>query len=259
MFFQHSRGFSNSFYIFIIFIFSSLIGQTRASVRAVATVLRNGLSEVIGDGSGFLSFDAEKDKDERAVEVIRANGAKVAKVLADAFGAETPIFSALTSPRALQYMARVMASGRSRKADKDAIRKLAEDLSVRRYSAAKVDTGVRMVDEILSTLKLLAKSGEGEISYGEVSTWFTATFATGDPMLGGRLTLAPSSSRVTSSLMTLMSMYDSSLPETVVRADFDPWHSDRKPSVAVASRGISPLANRFMDRAFERLCVGIYG
>ena len=259
LFVQHSRGVSKTSESVITGSFASLAGQTRKSVSDVAVGLSLGLSKAIGDGPGFLSFDAEKDKDERAVEVIRANGAKVAKVLADAFGAETPIFSALTSPRALQYMARVMASGRSRKADKDAIRKLAEDLSVRRYSAAKVDTGVRMVDEILSTLKLLAKSGEGEISYGEVSTWFTATFATGDPMLGGRLTLAPSSSRITSSLMTLMSMYDSSLPETVVRADFDPWHSDRKSSVAVASRGMIPLANRFMDREFERLCVGLYG
>lgn len=243
--------------------FSDLIGKNSEQLLDIA----KRLDTAFRDNARLVEYDPSTREHGRMtggneLEVLRRNGMEIALQLHDVFGPESPLFSALTSPRMYQHVAAMLDHG-GEQAQKN-LCALAKSLSVQKGMFANKEvaakrTGVEFIDLIKSTLEVMAatmKNGE-TVTRADIATWFTATFATGDPALG-TLTRSVNTSRRNSPLMTLMSTFDDSLPETVMRADFNPDRSDRVSSVAVASRGLIPIGNRFMDLEYDRLCRAVF-
>lgn len=246
----------------IVNSFPGIIGKTRAEVAKLAQDLR-------------AKFEQIKPKlitlrNHGTVEVLRHNGEKIAFALSDVIGTESPLFSALRSERLSRYLAGVTRSG-----DKAGLGNLAKSLTdwtgpkgekylknMTDVKSGKPWSGIEFADIIIGTLEVISGAAKGTgrdrdpsalVTEGDVSAYFTAAFMTGNPLLGAtsRATNTPA---ITSPLMTLMAFYDASLPETVVRADYDPDRSKKVSSVAVASRGSIPLGNRFIDTKYDELC-----
>lgn len=232
--------------------FASIIGRPRGDVSKTTAELREKFYA--------LQLKAETPNSD-IVDIIQANAREIAIQLVPVIGTESPLFSALTSNRFIRHLRLGMVKGGK---TAKTIKQLAEYLTKRNYAKTAMAgrTGIEFVDDILITLDLLSgnvkNSGRGgkpgvALTRGEVSSFFTAAFMTGDA-LRNNVHNAPNTPSVTSPLMTLMALYDASLPETVVRADFDPERSKKVSSVAVASRGCIPLGNRFMDTEYDKLC-----
>ena len=242
--------------------FAGIIGKTRGEVAEIPNSIREKI-KTLQLVTPSIDKDTKKP-DLRTidpVDLIKINAGLIADLLAPVIGVESPLFSALTSDRFIRYLRLELARG-GRHAE--TVKGLAESLLPWDYAGTAMEgrTKVEFVDVVLVTLDLLSgniknsgRSGKPEVALtrGEVSSFFTSAFMTGDA-LRNRVSNAPNTPSVTSPLMTLMALYDASLPETVVRADFDKERSKKVSSVAVASRGCIPLGNRFMDREYDRLC-----
>lgn len=246
--------------------FAGIIGKTRGEIAKIPSVIREKINslqlQTVPIDGGTKKPDFSKTD---PVDLIKKNAASIANLFASQFpsviGVESPLFSALTSDRFIRHLHLEFAKG-GRHAE--TIRGLASSLLPWNYAESAMEgrTKIELVDDILITLDLLAgnlknsgRSGKPGVvlTRGEVSSFFTSAFMTGDA-LRNRVSNAPNSPSVTSPLMTLMALYDGSLPETVVRADFDKERSKKVSSVAVAARGCIPLGNRFMDKKYDKLC-----
>jgi hypothetical protein len=242
--------------------FAGIIGKARGEVAEIPNSIREKI-KTLQLVTPSIDKDTKKP-DLRTidpVDLIKRNAGLIADLLAPVIGVESPLFSALTSDRFIRYLRLELARGGRRA---ETVKGLAESLLPWDYAGTAMEgrTKVEFVDVVLITLDLLSgniknsgRSGKPEVALtrGEVSSFFTSAFMTGDA-LRNRVSNAPNTPSVTSPLMTLMALYDASLPETVVRADFDKERSKKVSSVAVASRGCIPLGNRFMDREYDRLC-----
>lgn len=241
--------------------FIGLAGRTRDDVAAMTARARE---RVLKLKEKLVSKDQAK---ANPLVALRRNGTEIAYALSEIIGTESPIFSALTSPGLLRYL----ALSKKRGTLPQGLETLVSSLAPWEYAQSATEkiksTGVEFVDIILSTMDLISgqvansgREGTGDliVTRGEISSFFTAAFMTGNPLMN-QLTRAVNSPDVTSPLMTLMAFYDASLPETVVRADFDKARSTTASSVAVASRGCIPLGNRFADGRYEELCKTIFG
>ena len=211
--------------------FSGLIGKTAAEIRELITSVRAAVAK-----KSLRGMTGPAD-------MIEKNGMQIALALSEVIGTESPLFSALTSPRLIRHIR--MTLDRGSDTDKSNLRYLATSMTSGENGCEFVDTVLNMLEQ-LTTVK-------GRITRDILSVVAVTSFASGDALKGG-VTRAPNSSRITSPLFTLMSYYDASLPETVTRADHDPKSSRDPSSVAIASRGVIPLGNRFMDRMFDKIC-----
>lgn len=245
----------------IVNSFIGLAGRTRDEVAAMAARTRERVLKLKG------KLATTEQAKARPLEALRKNGTEIAYALAEIIGTESPIFSALTSPGLLRYL----ALSKKRGTLPQGLESLVGSLTPWKYAKSAAEkiksTEVEFVDIILSTMDLISgqvpnsgreNTGDLLVTRGEISSFFTAAFMTGNPLMN-QLTRAVNSPDVTSPLMTLMAFYDASLPETVVRADFDKARSTTASSVAVASRGCIPLGNRFADGVYEKLCKTIFG
>lgn len=256
----------------IINSFSGIVGKSRLTVaNEIDRAVQDNINKLLNSEDGLIEVT-----DNNIIEAFRVNGRKIAEALLPLIGYESPLFSALTSDRLARHLAAELRSGTDER--KSTIKTLVQSISKRNYLAAdamKDRTGIEVVDIIMETLRLLsgqvrANKERGRLTRGtknqvettitrdEVASFFTVAFMTGSPLLG-KVTRTVNSSDYTSPLGTLMAYYDASLPETVVRADFDPERSKKVSSVAVASRGCIPLGNRFVDKVYDDLCNKYFG
>ena len=255
----------------VINSFSGVVGKSRVSAGAVAMAVSDNITDLLSREDGLIEVT-----DDNIIKAFRVNGKKIAEALLPLIGYESPLFSALTSDMLARHLALELRTGSEEK--KATIKALVQSISKHNYLTGEAmlhRTGIEVVDIILDTLRLLAgeiKSNKGrnefvrgtvgqlthEITREEVSAFFTAAFMTGSPLLG-KVTRTVNSSDYTSPLGTLMAYYDASLPETVVRADFNPERSKKVSSVAVASRGCIPLGNRFIDKVYDQICNKYFG
>lgn len=217
--------------------FDGLVGMSPRRLGKLAGALRADMDALDVD-----AFDGSDDLGK-----LKANAAKVARVIARRLGRNNPLYTALTS----HIAHRAWAVTEYRKAQLESVtRTKGRDRDG--APATKVDALAVIIDAV----EQLASRGR-EPTREDVESMFVAAFTMGGFRSVG-LKRPMTHLDVTDPLLTFLNLFQAALPRVMMRARIDQERERAAGSVVVAPRGMVPLLSRWMyqegEGSFAEIC-----